>query len=105
MLQESVPDCCSVKPVGMLGMPLPVSLFPFNAMFWFIIAFGIGYLILSLDISKNHGIVLIGLIAKLLFCIDCLFTLTLNEANMLLLWTGIIEKGDTILIPDIKFNV
>jgi hypothetical protein len=85
---------------GMFGMPLPVSLFPFHAMFWFIIAFGIGYLIVSRDISKNHGIVLIGLIAKVLFFIDCLITLTLNEANLHLLLTGIIDLIFAVLFAE-----
>lgn len=76
---------------GIIGMSLPESFFPFHAMFGFIIAFGIGFLIVSRDISKNHGIVLIGLIAKLMFFTDCLITLALKEANLHLLLIGIID--------------
>jgi hypothetical protein len=75
----------------MFGMPVPTSLFPFHAMFWFIIAFGIGYWRVSCDITKNHGIIFIGLIAKILFCIDCIITIVSKEANIMLLGTGIID--------------
>jgi hypothetical protein len=85
---------------GMFGMPLPVSLFPLHAMFWFIIAFGIGYLIVSRDVSKNHGIVLIGIIAKVLFFVDCLITLASKEADLLLLLTGIIDLIFAVLFTE-----
>ena len=75
----------------MFGMPSAVSLFSFHAMFWFILAFGIGYLIVSRDITKNHGIVFIGMLAKILFFIDCIITLILKEANIMLLMTGIVD--------------
>jgi hypothetical protein len=75
----------------MFGMPSAVSLFPFHAMFWFILAFGIGYLIVSCDITKNHGIIFIGMLAKILFFIDCIITLISKEANIMLLTTGIVD--------------
>jgi len=84
----------------MFNMPLPSSLFPFHAMFWFIIAFGIGYIIVSRDINKNHGVILIGMLAKFLFFIDCIVTLTLKEANIMLIGTGIIDLIFAILFLD-----
>ena len=81
----------------MFGMPSPASLFPFHAMFWFIIAFGIGYFIVSRDITKNHGVVLIGALGKIIFLIDCIVTLLLKEANMVLLGTGIVDLIFAIL--------
>lgn len=75
----------------MFAMPLPSSLFPFHAMFWFILAFGIGYIIVSRDITKNHGILTIGILGKILFFIDCIITLILKEANFMLVATGVID--------------
>jgi hypothetical protein len=82
---------------GMFGMPSPASLFPFHAMFWFIISFGIGYLIVSHDISKNQGVVYIGIIGKVLFFTDCIITVALKEANFLLIGTGVIDLIFAIL--------
>jgi hypothetical protein len=84
----------------MFNMPTPVSLFPFHAMFWFILAFGIGYIIVSRDITKNHGIILIGMLAKILFFIDCVITLSLKEANIMLLVTGIVDLIFAILFME-----
>ena len=55
---------------GLFGMPVPSSLFPFHAMFWFVVIFGVGYFIVSRDINKNHGIILIGLLGKTIFFLD-----------------------------------
>lgn len=76
-----------------LGMAPSAVLFPYHAMFWLIMAFGVGYLIVSRDITKNHGIATIGIIGKTLFFIDCLITLILKQANVILLLIGI---GDLI---------
>jgi len=81
----------------MFNMPSPASLFPFHAMFWFIIAFGIGYIIVSRDITKNQGIILIGMLAKTLFFIDCVITLLLKEANIMLLVTGVVDLVFAVL--------
>jgi len=76
---------------GMFSMPIPSSLFPYHAMFWFIIVFGIGYIIVSRNITKNHGIIIIGILGKILFFIDCIITLLLNEANFILVLSGIVD--------------
>jgi hypothetical protein len=89
----------------MFNMPLPSSLFPFHAMFWFIIAFGIGYIIVSRDITKNHGIILIGMLAKILFLIDCIITLISKEANIMLLGTGIVDLIFAILFFEFLLKV
>jgi hypothetical protein len=76
---------------NMFGMPIPPTLFPFHAMFWFIIVLGVGYVIVSRDVTKNQGIVLIGALAKILFTLDCIITLLLKEANVMLLGTGVVD--------------
>jgi hypothetical protein len=78
---------------GIFGMAPPTLLYPYHAMLWFVISFGVGYLIVSNDITKNHGIVVIGILAKTLYFIDCVITLSLKQANVLLLLIGI---GDLI---------
>ncbi len=74
------------------GMNNPESLFPFHAGFGSIIAFGIGYLMVSRDITKNHGVVIIGgLIGKPVFFADCVATVALGEANARLLVPGVVD--------------
>lgn len=82
---------------NIFNMPSPASLLPFHAMFLFIIVFGIGYITVSRDITKNHGIILIGLLGKILFFIVCVIALSLNKANIMLLVTGIIDLIFAIL--------
>jgi hypothetical protein len=62
-------------------------------MLWFVISFGAGFIIVSRDISKNHGIVIIGILAKMVYFIIFVITLALKQANVLLLLNG---TGDLI---------
>lgn len=91
------------------GMPLPSSLFPFIAMFSLVLALGIGYYLVSIDISKNHGIITIGVIGKVLIFICCLSFFLLGEANALLLITGIVDLIFAILFLEFllkgRFNL
>jgi hypothetical protein len=72
-------------------MPLPDSLFPFHVMFFFVIMLGIGYYIVSRDISKNRGIVQIGMWAKTGFFLITLITVLINEANYLVALFGLVD--------------
>lgn len=60
-------------------------------------AYGIGYIMVSRDITKNHGIIFIGVIGKILFFIDCIIALLLNEGNFFLLLTGSVDLIFAIL--------
>jgi len=73
------------------GMSAPAVLFPYHAMYSFIVTFGIGYIIVSRDITKNHGIVVLGIIGKTLFFIACATAFVRNEANLMVLLTGIVD--------------
>jgi hypothetical protein len=75
------------------GLAIPPSLIFFNGMLWFVVAFGIGYFLVSRDITKNHGIVLIGAFAKVVTFIDFTVTVALAEAGSILLVFG---SGDLI---------
>jgi len=79
------------------GMPVPPSLFYFIGMFMMVLAFGIGYLIVRKDLSENHGLVVAGVIGKILFFIICLVFLLLKEANSMLLITGVVDLLFAIL--------
>ncbi len=78
---------------GIFGMETPVVLFPYHAMYGLIIGYGIGYTIVSRDITKNHGIVFMGILGKCLFFLACLITVSSSQANLLLLPAGI---GDLV---------
>lgn len=80
---------------GNLGITPPAVLFPYLAMYAFIFTFGIGYIIVSRDIAKNHGIVVLGIVGKTLFFIHCVIAFVLKEANVMLLLTGI---GDMVFV-------
>lgn len=76
---------------GILGMAVPTVMFPYHVMYGLIISFGIGYIIVSRDITKNHAIVVVSVIAKVLFFIACVITVALKEANVLLVLIGIVD--------------
>jgi hypothetical protein len=76
---------------GILGMAVPAVMFPHHVMYGLIISFGIGYIIVSRDITKNHAILVVGIIAKVIFLIACVITVALKEANVLLVLMGIVE--------------
>jgi hypothetical protein len=74
------------------GMRRPESLFPYHAGFSAIIAFGIGYLMVSRDIMKNRGVVITGgVIGKIAFFADCVATVSLSEAKASLLVPGVVD--------------
>lgn len=85
---------------GLFGMPQPVSLFPFHAMFSLFMAFGIGFLLVSHDIYRHRGIVIIGSLGKSLFFLNCLNAFMLKEGNLLLLLTGTIDLLFAILFTE-----
>jgi hypothetical protein len=70
------------------GMQVAPSLFPFHAFFAAVLSFGIGFILVSLDITKNHVMILVGILGKVLFFLVCLVTFFQNEANILLVLTG-----------------
>ena len=90
---------------GSVGMAVPGVLFPYLAMYSFIITFGIGYIIVSRDIAKNHGIVVLGIIGKTLFFVQCAIAFASNEANLLLLLTGIVDVVFAALFLEFLLSV
>lgn len=54
----------------------------YNFTWAFVFIFGIGYYIVGLDVDKNHGIVLIGIIGKLFFYVYFLYLFTISRSTL-----------------------
>lgn len=85
---------------ALFGMTAPQSLFFFHATLWFIVVFGIGYLMVGRDIRKNHGIVVIGVLSKIAFGIDTIAAVALTEAIPALLVFGIWDLLFAVLFAE-----
>jgi hypothetical protein len=85
---------------ALFGMPAPPSLFFFHAAMWFIVVFGIGYLLVGRDIGKNHGIVVLGVLSKTVFGIDAVVVVALAEAVPILLVFGIWDLLFAVLFAE-----
>lgn len=88
----------------LFAMELLPSLFAFNALFWIIIPFGIGFYLVSEDISKNHGLVFIGMLGKTFFFIITIVTMVLKEANILLPAIGLADLIFAFLFWEFLLN-
>ncbi|NVM04173.1 MAG: hypothetical protein HWN67_17710 [Candidatus Helarchaeota archaeon] len=85
----SITDPSAVFPTEII---IP-SLFPIHGLISLVIAYGIGYFLVSRDIDQNHGIVIIGIIGKLLIFLCSVVYYGLGELQLLNLLIGI---GDLI---------
>lgn len=85
---------------GMFGMTSPPDLFYFNAMMGFIVTFGVGYLLVSRDTSRNHGVVLIGVIGKSVIVLDTIVAVAREEANAAVLGFGLVDLVFAVLFVD-----
>lgn len=85
---------------GMFGMTPPPDLFYFNATMGFVVAFGVGYLVVSGDTSRNHGVVLIGVIAKSVIVLDTIVAVARQEASAAVLGFGLVDLIFVVLFVD-----
>ncbi|MBN2150182.1 MAG: hypothetical protein JW839_01925 [Candidatus Lokiarchaeota archaeon] len=85
---------------ALFGMGAPPTLFFFTAMTWFIVAFGVGYFFVSRDIDKNHGVVVIGAIAKVAFFVDCVVVVALEEAGASIIAFGAVDMVFVVLFVE-----
>ena len=90
---------------GLLGMTAPSTLFFFHAMTGFIFSFGIGYIIVSRNTGENNAVVVLGVIAKSIFFVDCAISVSLGQANGILLAVGIIDLLFAILFAEFLSSV
>ncbi len=85
---------------AMFDMAAPPSLFFFHAAMWFIVVFGVGYLLVGRDIGKNHGIVVLGVLSKTAFGLDAVAVVALAEAAPVLLVFGIWDLLFAVLFAE-----
>ena len=85
---------------SLFGMTAPPSLFFFHATMWFIVVFGVGYLMVGRDIGKNHGIAVLGVLSKIVFGIDAIVVVALAEAIPALLVFGIWDLLFAVLFAE-----
>ncbi len=76
---------------ALFGMGVPPTLLFVTAMMWFVVCFGVGYVIVSRDITKNHGVVLIGAMEKVIFFIDGVATFAMAEVAASVVAFGTID--------------
>ncbi|MFX1450987.1 MAG: hypothetical protein ACFFCM_09095 [Promethearchaeota archaeon] len=69
------------------------SLFSTHAFLLLVITFGIGYYLVSRDIDQNQGLVIVGIIGKILFFLCTVVYFSLGQIDALKLIIGI---GDLI---------
>ncbi len=72
-------------------IPLAVIGIPEGAHVGIILSLGVGYVIVSRDITKNHGVVLIGAMEKIIFFIDGVATFAVGEVAASVVAFGTID--------------
>ncbi|MHA1378895.1 MAG: hypothetical protein ACTSRG_10985 [Candidatus Helarchaeota archaeon] len=76
---------------SLFGMQVPPSLFWYHLYFGFVFIFGLGYYLVSQDLRKNHGIVIMGIMEKYMVFIVALFYFILGHINILALFLVLID--------------
>ena len=77
--------------IPMFGMEVPPSLIFYHSFFGSVIVYGIGYYLVARDINKNHGIVVLGIIAKSYVFILFLIYFILGYSNFLPMLFAIVD--------------
>ena len=85
----------------LFGMDLPNYLVFFMMFLGLVFVYGIGYFWVSRDINKNHDIVRMGIIGKLIVFVALLWAWVDGEVPVILVGAGIVDLIFTILF--IKF--
>ncbi len=89
---------------AMFGAQEPLSLVWFHIFFIFVIIFGIGYFCVGQDIDKNHGIVKIGIIAKLSVVVVFFYYFLIGDFNILVMGPPIVDLIFVILFLEFLIN-
>jgi len=72
----------------MFGVLMPNSMVWLQLSLLLILILGLGYIIVAMDISQNHGLVIIGAISKVVFCIITIIYLALGEVGIMVVLLG-----------------
>ncbi len=90
---------------ALLELEIPPTLFFIQGVLLFVIIIGIGLFIVSLDISKNHGIAQMIIFEKFLMFILGLVYFLIGEINYVLLLIVIVDLLYGILFLEFVLNV
>jgi hypothetical protein len=72
----------------LFGSVAPTTLFFLHSLLGLIAVYGIGYFIVGLDITKNRGIVYLGILSKLAFFTYCLIYFLLGDLTIVIVILG-----------------
>jgi len=70
------------------GTSYPPTLFFLHSLLGLIFVYGIGYIILGLDIDKNYGIAVLGVLSKLTFFTFCVIYYLLGDLYIIIVIFG-----------------
>ena len=73
------------------GTSYPPTLFFLHALLGLIFTYGIGYFILGLNIDKNHGYAVLGVISKLCFFTFCVIYFLLGDLFIIIVILGSLD--------------
>ncbi len=86
------------------GIAVPISMIWIQSFLFLVANLGIGYFIVSMDISKNHGIVVIGILAKLGYFLICLIYFIIGDVDILTLLFSSVDILFSILFIEFLIN-
>ncbi|MFX1469846.1 MAG: hypothetical protein ACFFB8_14415 [Promethearchaeota archaeon] len=90
--------------VPMFGMEVPPSLIFYHSFFGIVTVFGIGFYLVARDITKNHGIVVLGAITKIYVFILYLIYFVLGYSNFLPILFVIVDLIFACLFVEFLIN-
>lgn len=82
------------------GVEIPPSMIWLQLSLILIALLGVGYILVSRDISKNHGLVFIGGLAKLSFFLMSLLYFFIGDLNILIVLLGSVDLIMVILFME-----
>ena len=86
------------------GIAVPISMIWLQSFLFLVANLGIGYFIVSMDISKNHGIIVIGIIAKIGYFFICLIYFIIGDIGLLTLLFASVDIVFSILFIEFLLN-
>ncbi|NVM27243.1 MAG: hypothetical protein HWN65_00265 [Candidatus Helarchaeota archaeon] len=72
-------------------MAIPPSLIWFHVVVGIVFIFGVGYYLISRDLNKNHGIVVLGVFEKYFFFLTLLVYFILGDINIYAVLFGAVD--------------
>ena len=91
---------------AMFGVLMPNSMVWLQLSLLLILILGLGYIIVAMDISQNHGLVIIGGISKVVFFIITLIYFVLSEVGIMVVLLGGVDILFVCLFAEflLKYN-